>query len=138
MLVALASSHPLARKKACPASGLHLRLLADEPFILVRRPGAPGMYANLIAACRVAGFTPRIAHEVGSMLTNLVLVAAGVGVSIVPASMRDTHARLVTYLPLRRAHRLHAPMTLLSRRQDNNPAVASFLAVARAAAHRAR
>jgi DNA-binding transcriptional LysR family regulator len=138
MLIALASSHPLARQKACPPAGLHLRVLADEPFILVRRPGAPGMYANLVAACQDAGFTPHIAHEVGSMLTNLVLVAAGVGVSIVPASMRGTHARRVTFLPLRRAHHLHAPITLLSRRQDDNPAVASFLAVARAVAHRGR
>lgn len=130
MLIALASSHPLATDVA-RRSRLSLRVLANEPFILVRRPGAPGMYANLIAACRAAGFTPRITHEVGSMLTNVLLVAAGVGVSVVPASMRDMHADLVRYLPLRGSHRLIAPMTLLSRRDARNPAVESFLALAK-------
>jgi DNA-binding transcriptional LysR family regulator len=132
MLIALASSHPLAKVSGRRRAGLRLNDLANEPFILVRRPGAPGMYADLIAACRAAGFTPRIAHEVGSMITNLLLVAAGAGVTVVPASMRDTHAPLVTYLPTRGPHRLIAPMTLLSSRDTNNPAVASFVALARA------
>ena len=130
MLIALASSHPLTRA-ASSATGIKLRALANEPFILVRRPGAPGMYANLIAACRSAGFTPHIAHEVGSMLTNLLLVAAGIGVTVVPASMREMHAELVTYLPLRGSRSLIAPMTLLSRRDERNPAVGSFLALAK-------
>jgi len=128
MLIAIASSHPLA-PGASRRSGLSLRALANEPFILVRRPGAPGMYANLIAACRQAGFTPRIAHEVGSMLTNLLLVAAGIGVTVVPASMRELHAELVTYLPIRGSRALQAPMTLLSRRDGRNPAAASFVAL---------
>ncbi|HEY3178331.1 MAG TPA: LysR substrate-binding domain-containing protein, partial [Casimicrobiaceae bacterium] len=132
MLIALSSSHPLATIRGRHRSNLRLRDLSDQPFILVRRPGAPGMYADLIAACRAAGFTPRIAHEVGSMITNLLLVAAGVGVTVVPASMRETHAPLVTYLPVRGPHRLIAPMTLLSRRDAGNPAVASFLALAKA------
>ena len=48
------------------------------------------------------------------------------------ASMRETHAPLVTYLPIRGPHRLFAPMTLLSCRDTNNPAVASFVALAKA------
>jgi DNA-binding transcriptional LysR family regulator len=132
MLIALTASHPLAKASASRRVALRLRDLANEPFILVRRPGAPGMYADLIAACHAAGFTPRIVHEVGSMITNLLLVAAGVGVTVVPASMRETHASLVTYLPIRGPHRLIAPMTLLSRRDATNPAVTSFVALAKA------
>jgi len=64
MLVAFSSTHPLAQG-AERQRGITLRALASESFIMVRRPGAPGMYANLIAACRLAGFTPRIAYEVG-------------------------------------------------------------------------
>ena len=75
--------------------------MADEPFILVRSPGAPGMYANLVAACQAAGFVPHIAHEVESMLTNLLLVAAGVGLTVVPASMRGVHGELIAYFRLR-------------------------------------
>ena len=43
MLVALASSHPLARTASRRQRSLSLEALVNEPFILVRRPGAPGM-----------------------------------------------------------------------------------------------
>ena len=88
------------------------------------------MYANLIAACRLAGFTPRIAYEVGSMLMNLLLVASGIGVTVVPASMREMHKGMVRFLPLR-GRALIAPMTFVSRPDERNPAVGSFLAVCR-------
>jgi DNA-binding transcriptional LysR family regulator len=131
LLVALSSSHPLARDASRRQRSLNLRALADEPFILVRRPGAPGMYANFVAACQAAGFVPRIAHEVESMLTNLLLVAAGVGLTVVPASMRGMHGELITYFRLRSPTQLSAPMTLLSRHDTRNPTVGNFLALAK-------
>ena len=131
LLVALSSSHPLARDASRRQRSLNLHALADEPFILVRRPGAPGMYANFVAACQAAGFVPRIAHEVESMLTNLLLVAAGVGLTVVPASMRGTHGELITYFRLRSPMQLSAPMTLLSRHDTRNPTVGKFLALAK-------
>jgi DNA-binding transcriptional LysR family regulator len=131
LLVALALSHPLARNASRRQTSLSLRALADEPFILVRRPGAPGMYANVVAACQAAGFFPRIAHEVESMLTNLLLVAAGVGLTVVPASMRGMHGELIAYFRLRSKPPLTAPMTLLSRHDTRNPALARFLALAK-------
>jgi len=130
MLVALASSHPLARTASRRQRSLSLEALVNEPFILVRRPGAPGMYANFVAACQAAGFVPRIAHEVESMLTNLLLVAAGVGVTVVPASMRGIHGDLITYFGLRSNTPLVAPITLLSRHDARNPAASRFLALA--------
>ena len=129
MLVALPLKHQLVRKRKGAASrGVSLRALANEPFILVRRPGAPGMYANLIAACNRVGFSPRIAAEVGHMLTNIMLVAAGVGVSVVPASMRGTHAGLVAYCRLKDSPKLVAPVTLIHRHENTNPAVRHFVA----------
>jgi DNA-binding transcriptional LysR family regulator len=90
LLVAIARSHPLfARRRTTIA----LADLREEAFILVRRPGAPGMYGDLVAACRRAGFDPRIAAEVGNMFVNTMLVAAEVGVSVVPASMAQSYAR---------------------------------------------
>lgn len=131
MLVALASSHAIARNASRRQRSLKLQALAHEPFILVRRPGAPGMYANFVAACQTAGFVPHIAHEVESMLTNLLLVAAGVGVTVVPASMRGIHSELITYLELRSSTPLVAPITLLSRHDTRNPAVGKFVALAK-------
>jgi len=131
ILVALAASHPLARNASGRRRSLNLQALAAEPFILVRRPGAPGMYADLVAACRSAGFVPRVAHEVESMLTNLLLVAAGVGLTVVPASMQGMHGELIAYFRLRSPTPLAAPMTLLSRHDTRNPAVGKFLALAK-------
>lgn len=105
--------------------------LRDEPLVLVRRPGAPGLYANLLALCEAAGFQPRIAAEVERMMSNLNLVAAGVGISVVPASMRGAHPDAVVYCPLDGATRLEAPLTLAWRSEDPLPAVATFVALAR-------
>jgi DNA-binding transcriptional LysR family regulator len=129
VLAALAKSHPLAAaaRGRNPAS-ISLAALRDDEFILVRQSGAPGIYGDLVAACRKAGFEPRIAAEVGNMTINTMLVAAGVGVSVVPASMRGSHAALVDYLALREG--LVAPLTVAWSAKSSNPAVASFREVA--------
>jgi len=130
MLVALPIKHKLARpSKRSGSCGVSLRALANEPFILVRRPGGPGMYANLISACNQLGFSPRVVAQVGHMLTNIMLVAAGVGVSVVPASMLGTHRDRVAYCRLQGSPKLIAPITLIHRRGETNPAASHFIAV---------
>lgn len=106
--------------------------LKDERFILVRRPGAPGMYANLIKACQNAGFEPKIAFEVERMLTNVSLVAAGEGISVVPASMRDVHRESVVYCRISDARpRLLAPITLVRRAFNPSAPLQNFIGLAR-------
>lgn len=65
------------------------------------------------------------------MLTNLNLVAAGAGVSVVPASMRGVHLHAVAYVPLLESPPLDATMTLAWRRADQAGPTASFVALAR-------
>jgi DNA-binding transcriptional LysR family regulator len=130
MLAVLPKGHRLAQGRSKDAA-ISLKSLEHEPFILVRRPGAPGLYAEFIKACGRAGFTPAVATEVGSMVTNLTLVAAGMGVSVVPASMRDTHRGSVAYRSLPKSARLFAPITLVHRRDDQNPVTSRFAALAR-------
>ena len=108
-----------------------LRELAEERFILVRRPGAPGIYENLILACRAAGFEPLVAAEVPHMLTNINLVAAGAGISVVPASMREVNLRQVGYCPLDTSPPLIAPLTLGHWTNEQDPIVRKFIAVTR-------
>jgi len=132
VLVVLPLQHAIAQrgvKKRVRA--VSLIALANEPFILVRRPGAPGLYANLIAACIRRGFTPVIAAEVNSMLANIMLVAAGVGVSVVPASMRVAHNDNVFYGTLDDVPELSAPITLVYKEGDANPAAQGFIAFSR-------
>jgi len=102
---------------------LPLARLCEAPLILVRRPGAPGMYADLLALCHAQGLAPQVAAEVDRMMTNLNLVAAGVGASVVPASMAGVHAHAVAYLPLAGCDSLDAPLTLAWREgEDSLPA----------------
>ncbi|MBI3714833.1 MAG: LysR family transcriptional regulator [Betaproteobacteria bacterium] len=131
MLLVLPATHRLvnaASKGKKPRTGvLSLRELKAESFILTRRPGAPGMYADLIAACHRAGFTPKIAAEVENMLTNVALVAAGIGVSAVPESMRGIHTDDVVYFRPKETEQLVAPLTLVHLAPIPNPAAARFL-----------
>lgn len=118
---------PIERAEALSARsrkrGLPLKRLCESPLILVRRPGAPGMYADLLALCHAQGLEPHVAAEVDRMMTNLNLVAAGVGVSVVPASMAGVHAHAVAYLPLEGCDALDAPLTLAWREgEDSLPA----------------
>ena len=127
MLLIVPRGHrAVAGQRAGGTTVVSLRAMRDEPFILVRRPGAPGMYADLVAACGRLGFTPRIAAEVNHMFTNLALVAAGVGISAVPASMRRVHSEALVHCRLTDAPQLVAPMTLVHKDQDENPALAHF------------
>jgi DNA-binding transcriptional LysR family regulator len=119
VMLALPADHPLARQRSNRALGL--RALHGEPLLLVRRPGAPGLYAKLLELCARAGVQPRIVAEVERMMTNLNLVAAGAGLSVVPASMCGQHAGAVVYRPLAASVRLDAPLTLVTREADPSP-----------------
>lgn len=129
LLAVLPAGHKLLQHAG--PRGVALRELAQERFILVRRPGAPGIYQNVILACRAAGFEPLVATEVPHMLTNINLVAAGAGISIVPASMREVNLRQVGYCRLDATPRLTAPLTLVYAAEIRDPVVANFVAEAR-------
>ena len=122
---------PVRRRTPVPLRALH-----GEPLILVRRPGAPGLYANLLERCARAGIQPRVVAEVERMMTNLNLVAAGAGLSIVPASMCGQHAGAVVYRPLPASARLDAPLTLVTRTTDPSPLTRLFVERLRALAQK--
>jgi DNA-binding transcriptional LysR family regulator len=136
VLVALPGDHALATRKT--ARAVSLAELRDEGFILVRQPGAPGLYANLLALCEAQGFRPRIAAEVERMVTSLNRVAAGAGIAVVPASMRGLHPHAVVYLPLADGTPLDAPLTLVYRTADAVGPAAHFLKIARDTARKAQ
>src|SRR5258708_1536645 len=121
MLAAIPASHPLAKGRSGDGPPLALRALEHEPFIFVRRPGAPGLYADVIDACHRAGFTPAVGYEVGTMVTNVALGAAGLGVSVVPRPVSARHPARLLYSLLKGTSRLWAPVTLLTPRHAPHP-----------------
>ena len=83
LVAVLSSKHPLASGSE---EGLHLAELAHEPFVFFPRSYGSGLYAQLLSLSRDAGFTPHFAQEAAEAMTIIGLVAAGLGVSVLPAS----------------------------------------------------
>lgn len=132
-LLAIPVDHRLAREPSRPVA---LKQLDGESLILVRRSGAPGLYANLLALCAQQGVRVDVAAEVERMMTNVNLVAAGMGLSIVPASVRGAHPQAVVYRAFAPAVRLGAPLTLVYREAGDEGPVGTFIALARELAQR--
>ena len=57
----------------------------NEPFVGVNPVVHCGMHEHLMSLCGAAGFTPRIEQEARELSTVLGLVAAGIGVAVLPA-----------------------------------------------------
>ncbi|HZK89674.1 MAG TPA: LysR family transcriptional regulator [Stellaceae bacterium] len=123
MVAALPSGHRLSTA----SDGLPLAALAGEAFILYRRPVGPGLHDAIIAACDRAGFSPRIGQEAPRMLSTLSLVAAGLGVTVVPASMSRLEAEGVVYRHLDPSAGLTAPLNLAYRRGEISAVVRRFV-----------
>jgi DNA-binding transcriptional LysR family regulator len=131
MLVALPSQHVLARSRRGDDAAVALKRLAGETFIVYRRHSGPGLYDAIIAACHAAGFSPLIGQEAPRIVSTLNLVAAGLGLSIVPASLQRMHMDGVSYRRLTGTAQPRAPLLLASRRGDTSPIVRQFLALVR-------
>jgi len=109
-----------------------LASLAAETFVLFPRQAGVGLYDLIVGFCRSAGFTPRIGQEAVQMPTIVSLVAAGMGVALVPASLRHMRRTGVVYRALAETSPL-MEMGLAWREGEEEPAVAAFVAHARAA-----
>ncbi|MBA5801989.1 LysR substrate-binding domain-containing protein [Rhizobium changzhiense] len=95
MVIALPASHPLTRRSKLP-----LAALADEPFILFPRLVGLSLYDDVVLACRKAGFELTVAQEAPQISSVVNLVAADLGVSIVPASISQIKLEGVAYRPI--------------------------------------
>jgi len=97
LVAVLNAGHPLV---AGSERGLHLAQLAQEPFVFFPRTYGSGLYAQLLNLARDAGFSPHFAQEAGEAMTIIGLVAAGLGVSVLPASYQRIRIDGVVYRTL--------------------------------------
>ena len=128
MVAALPAAHPLAAEIDAPIA---LASLAAETFVAYPRTEGAGLYDAVIAACHACGFSPEIGHETPQMIATLSLVAAGLGVSIVPASLQRLVLDGVAYRPLTGPALPRAELNLAVRRHEPSPAVRRFVDLAR-------
>lgn len=97
LVAVLNADHPLVEGSE---RGMHLAQLAQEPFVFFPRTYGSGLYAQLLSLARDAGFSPHFAQEAGEAMTIIGLVAAGLGVSVLPASYQRIRIDGVVYRTL--------------------------------------
>ena len=130
LLIAVSKRHPLAGRRR-----VQLTDVANDDFVLFPRDLAPGLYGHVLRVCAEAGVHPRIVQTSREMYTTVSLVEAGMGVTIIPESVRQMGRRGVQYFPISS----DAATTRIDAawRTDNvNPIRESFLGMARTAARR--
>ncbi|MEV1112396.1 LysR substrate-binding domain-containing protein [Micromonospora sp. NPDC049751] len=91
----LPADHPHARSRAINAA-----VLRDDPFVFIPRMAGERAYQRNLRPCLEAGYTPSIVQDAGNWTTVVHLVAAGLGVTIAPASITAVTPPPVAVLPL--------------------------------------
>ncbi|NYT35408.1 LysR family transcriptional regulator [Allopusillimonas soli] len=127
LMAAVPVNHRLAAQPA-----IALRQLARESFVAFSREKVPTAHAQLISVCASAGFSPDIEQECAQVGGVICLVAAGLSVALIPSNLASLMHPKVKYLPLADDYPyLSQEVSLAWRRDDDNPALASFLGIAR-------
>lgn len=128
LVAALPQDHPLGGGGAVPLAIADLR---EEPFVLPARHHMPGLNARVLDACRGAGFEPQaVQKDVWLMQTVLGLVAAGLGVALVPSSVQRLNRAGVAFRPVSDAG-TEVELGALWRAEDRAPTLRNFVALLR-------
>lgn len=132
LFVALPSAHPLAQLPS-----IRLAALAGEPFVLYPDHPRPSWTEFVVGLCQQAGFQPIVAQRTVEIQTTLSLVAAGIGLSIVPECVGNILRSDVVYRRLAGV-RVRTELLVAFRKGETSPVVKTFLKVLRQAvrAHR--
>lgn len=123
LMVVLPEKHPLAKQQR-----IALPDLAREAFVLVPRHLGPGFFDQVISLCALAGFVPKVVQEARTTQTIVSLIAGGLGVSIVPASLQSLRRKGVVY----RMFKPPAPtieLAVMWRPHEVSPVVNAFLEI---------
>lgn len=110
-----------------------IHAVAAHPLVAVARGPARGYSDRVLDVFEAHDLSPHIAHEVSDMHTAVCLVAAGMGVSIVPAIMQMMQTNGVVYRPLLEETG-GITLAVAMRKDTDSPLIDHFVESARAAA----
>jgi DNA-binding transcriptional LysR family regulator len=127
MVVALPSTHPLSNLARIP-----IKKLATESFVMFPRIPGTIFHDLIVNHCRRAGFVPRTSQQATQTHAVLGLVSSGLGVALVPDSVRIIGMRGVAFRPLESNPPI-VPTAIAWRAGNASPLVASFIETARKA-----
>lgn len=120
VVVALPAHHQLLKHDR-----LELALLAQEPLLLYPARPRPSYADHVLQVFRTHGLSPRVAMEANELQTAIGLVAADVGIALVPESVRRLHRDDVDYRPLADAS-VVSPVIMNFRAGDRSPLLTRF------------
>jgi len=104
----------------------HMGQLSEESFILFPNENSPMYFQQIQNLCADQGFSPRISHKSIHGPTIFKLVENGMGISIVPNSLRDEHNYKIKFLELDKVpHRTE--LFAAWKKNNSNPALHYFL-----------
>jgi DNA-binding transcriptional LysR family regulator len=95
LVVAMPSDHQLSG-----SSSLTIEDLKDESFVVYPRQHGLGLSDAVMAECRRSGFAPKIAQQTPQLSSTINLVAAGLGIAVVPECMRNQRPESVRFIRL--------------------------------------
>lgn len=125
LIVALPGGHALASRTSIP-----LQMLAPEGFVMFSRQQGTTFHDQVVSLCHQAGFSPDVVQEAVQIPTVLGLVSAGMGITLVPASVRKLRLAGVVYRNLAEVDRT-TELAMAWRRDDESPVLSAFLNVTR-------
>ncbi|MEK1901357.1 MAG: LysR substrate-binding domain-containing protein, partial [Rhizobium sp.] len=102
---------------------------AGESFVLFPREAGAGFFDDIIAACRRAGFEPRLGQSAPQITSIASLIAVGLGVSIVPADMAKINVPGVRYIAIA-GEAPAARLALATPRDERSSIIRNFIAQA--------
>lgn len=121
LLAMVPRDHPLASQPR-----VSLRELAREPFVFFDPHVGTGLYDDILGLLRRYDLTPTIAQEVGEAMTIIGLVAAGLGVSILPASFRRVQLSEMCWLPIEEQDAVSEMWLVWSKHREQGQAAQRF------------
>ncbi len=123
--VVLPAGHRLARD----GSAIAVEDLAQESFLMFPRGLGCGLHDHVMGLCSRAGFAPHVAQEAREGATLIGLVAAGMGIAVLPESYARAPVSGVLHLPLASAH-ARSRLLLAHAARDASPLVQRFVELA--------
>jgi DNA-binding transcriptional LysR family regulator len=125
VVIAMPSSHPLARKPL-----VTLQDLKDQPFVFIPRRISPRFFDKMTSTFRDAGLTLNIIQESPTDATSMCLVDSGVGLTFAYVSTRHHKPQGVVLKPVVDMNVLRT-IHLAWRQESATPSVKTFVAVAK-------
>jgi len=89
--------------RCAKARTLELSRLKQDDFILFARSGSPNYYQSIIATCLAAGFNPNVRYEVRQWMSVVSFVANGMGVALVPQSLRLSNVSGAAFVAIQKS-----------------------------------